>query len=332
MSGSTLRILVTGGTGFVGGAIARAAVAQGHKVWVAGRRPARIPGTVDLHWDFSERYPELSEPRRVPPDLPRAIDAVVHAAACVSDSAPAAMARAVNVGGTLAARAAYPEATFVHISSASVYNPRHSDVFAREQDAPVSPDLYVNAYGRTKAEAERALLAAHARPDATDRRGDGALVLLRPHAVYGPGDTTLLPRLEAAVRRGSLALPGGGQVLHSVTHIDTLVKVVLAACERPPTRGTPVIANVADRNPVVLGEFAAAVLSARLGSPVRVRSIPLPLACALALPAERLGSGGRLNRYLVSQLGYERTYDLTTVHREWGIDLPEPTTAGAANW
>ncbi len=146
----------------------------------------------------------------------------MHAGAAVSDWCALDVARATNVAGTLAVRDTFPGARFVHVSSGSVYDPFRPSVRAREREAPVA--RYLDAYGTTKAEAERALAR-----DVARHPERGAVVVLRPHAVYGPGDTTLLPRVEAAVRRGRLVLPGGGRVLQSLTHVDTLLAAAVRA-------------------------------------------------------------------------------------------------------
>ena len=108
------------------------------------------------------------------------------------------------------------------IGSASVYDPRVPQVAARERDAPVPPGRYLNAYGRAKAAQEGVVLAR--RPDA---------LVLRPRAVWGPGDRTLLPRVMARARGGVLPLPGGGRRPASMTYIDSLVLAVTAALDAP---------------------------------------------------------------------------------------------------
>jgi len=325
-----VRVLVTGASGFVGGAVARALVADGHDVRTSSRRDAGVEGAVHLPWDLAGD----------PPADPPAVDAVVHAGAAVSDWCALDVARATNVAGTRAVREAFPAARFVHVSSGSVYDPFRPSVCAREDEAPVG--RYLDAYGTTKAEAERYL--AH---DVAHHPGRGDVVVLRPHAVYGPGDTTLLPRVEAAVRRGRLVLPGGGRVLQSLTHVEVLVAAVRAAValDAPTLRAAAgaggaagagpdaaglLVANVADAEPVVLRDALVGALRRR-GTAVRVVGVPVRPAWALAGVVERLARAARrpepprLTRYALSHLATERTYDLTVLRDVLGV-VPAPTS------
>jgi nucleoside-diphosphate-sugar epimerase len=277
-----VRIAVTGSAGFVGGAVARALRADGHDVH----------GYTRADWDIA-----------VGPIAGEA-DAVVHCAALASDRARLADARRANVGGTRNVAASFPDARFVHLSTSSVYDQHVPTVNAREADGPAP--RHASAYARTKAEAEREVPA-------------GA-VILRPHAVYGPGDTTLLPRILAGVRHGRLVLPGGGRALHSLTHIDNLVAAVRLALT-----GAPGVYNVSDAAPVVLRD-AVVKLLARRGVDAGIRSVPYPLALALApaLP--------NLTRYAVGQLGIERTLDISAARDALGY-APTPTDfTGAERW
>lgn len=305
------RLLVTGASGFVGGAVARAAVAAGWEVVTTSRRPAAVPGATHVPWD-------LDLP--APPGLGE-VDAVVHAGAYVGETGPAHRVRRTTVDGTRRLLDATP-ARVVHVSTASVYDPFRPSVRAHESEAPVS--RYLGAYAAAKAEAERLVLGS-GRP----------AVVLRPHAVYGPGDTTLLPRVLGAVRGGRLVLPGGGRELHHLTAVGTLVDACLRAAEVPLTH--PVVVNVADAEPVVLREALVEVL-ARRGTEVEVRAVPVRAAWRAAAVAEGVSAltGHRwvppLTRYAVSHLGLERTYDLAALREVLGLD-PAPTDLrGAAAW
>ena len=256
---------------------------------------------------------------------------MVHCGAAVADGGSHARAWVVNVEGTRAVRETFPEARFVHVSSGSVYDPRTPSVTATEAEAPAHG--YVNAYGSTKAAAERYLTADAAREDR------GCVIVLRPHAVYGPGDTTLLPRLESAAVGGWLPIPGGGKVRQHLTHIDTLARTVraaLAADVGPEVAaGRPLVANVADARPVDLDETLELLMFARF-RPVQVVGIPIRLARALAWAGEHVsrwtGREPRLSRYTISHLAMERTYDLTVLRERLGVD-PAPTSLhGAMSW
>lgn len=291
-----MRLAITGATGFVGGAVRRAAEDRGWQVHAYGSRD----------WDIAAG-PLLDAPE---------VDAVVHSAAAVTDWGDADRIRRVNVDGTRNVLKSFPHARFVHMSSASVYDPFVPNVNAAESEAPVT--RYLTPYGETKAAAERLL-----GPDA---------VILRPHAVYGPGDPTLLPRVLSAISGTTLFIVGDGQARQSLTHIDNLVRATLLACT-----GEPGTYNVADAEPVVLQDALHDLLTER-GLKVGIRHLPLGLAWPVAATAETLWRlvkakhPPRLTRYAISHLAHERTLDITAARTKLGY-TPTPTSfAGAANW
>lgn len=302
-----MRIAVTGASGFIGGAVATALADEHHEVTGFGRTPN---GWTHPHaryrvWDIAEG------PLRGDRDF----GVVVHCAALADDWAPLAEAMRVNRTGTRNVVASFPGARIVHISTSSVYDAFTPTVMAREDAAPVT--RFLSSYSESKTFAEFEVMGSDA-------------VILRPHAVYGPGDTTLLPRVLQAVRHRRLVLPEGARVPHSLTHVDHLVDAVRLAM-----RGPTGVYNIADAEPVsladVLGEFLA-----RRGVRAGLVSLPYPAALRAAALAERTArirrTRPRVTRYAVSQLGLERTLDLTAARERLGY-RPGPTTlAGAEHW
>ncbi|WP_283138352.1 NAD-dependent epimerase/dehydratase family protein [Rhizohabitans arisaemae] len=304
-----MEIAVTGASGFVGGAVCRAAVARGWTVRAYGRRPAvpaaHLGGAEYRAWDLAGAYPG------VPPE----VDAVVHCAGGVADWGPPREIWAGNLDGTRTARQTFPRARFVHVSTASVYDPFRPTVMAREVEAPVT--RYLNAYGASKASAENLV------------RGDA--VILRPHAIYGPGDTTLLPRLRRSIRGRRMYAVGDGSQPISLTHIDNLVDACLLAAEY---EGIGVF-NVTDAEPVLLDDALRGVL-AELGSPARPYYLPARPALLLATLAEdvfrlaRRADGPQLTRYAVSHLAVERTLDISAGRKMLGLEPKATSFAGIA--
>ncbi|MFG2843347.1 NAD-dependent epimerase/dehydratase family protein [Kitasatospora sp. NPDC048296] len=309
-------VVVTGASGFVGSALCRTARAAGHQVLALGRRrtvPADlIGGAPYLSWDLADPAvrPALPAPFTRP-------DAVIHCAGLATDWArPEAFHRG-NVLTTRGALAAFPEAArFVHLSTASVYDPRRPTVMAREDEADAV--RHTDAYGRSKALAEE--WVRRVRPEA---------VILRPHAVYGPGDTTLLPRVLQAVRQTPfgprLFAIGDGRQRLSLTSVANLVDACLLAAEGRSS-GT---FNVTDREPVVLDDVLRQVLTAH-NLPAAPVYLPLALALPLARTAElltrtaRSARRPRLTVYAVRHLAHERTLDLTAARTH--LDYrPAPT-------
>ena len=262
-----MRIAVTGASGFCGSEVARAAAARGDEVLCVGRSP----GPVGRHvrWDATAGRPDLA-----------GADLVVHCAAAVGDPAPGSAAEAlqyaVNVEGTARLLAAADGRPVVWVSSASVYDPRPDRSLVRE-DHPTAAG-HLNAYGRSKAAGERLALAAGA-------------VVLRPRAVYGPGDPHLVPRLLERVRHGLLLLPGPDVPL-SLTAVRNLADACLAAADWPPGAY-----NIADARPYRRDAAVRHVLRA-YGRSVRIGHLPVRLAEFAA----RTGRLPGLSPYAVDQL------------------------------
>lgn len=310
-----MRLAVTGAPGFVGGAVCRAAAARGWSVHAFGLRPAVSPshvgGAAYRSWDIA------ADPLADPPQ----VDAVVHCAGSVTDWGPASVQWAVNVTGTGNVLTSFPPpARCVHVSSASVYDPYRPTIRATEDLAPVT--RYLNSYAASKAAAERLVRA---------QRRDA--VILRPHAVYGPGDPTLLPRFLSSIRGGRLYAVGDGRQLLHLTGLANVVQACLLAAE-PGGAG---VYNIADSEPVSLDDALSALLAERRLK-VRVTYLPRRLVWPLAgimegaSRAARRRRPPRLTRYVVSHLAYERTLDLTAARTQLGY-RPAPTSfAGALAW
>ena len=104
-------------------------------------------------------------------------------------------------------------------------------------------------------------------------------MILRPHAVYGPGDRTLLPRVVAAVRGRTLTLPEGAKVDHTLTHVDNLVDAVIQSLTSSAPAG---VYNIGDATDVPLDAVITEFLHRRGMSDVRLRSVPYRVAFAAA--------------------------------------------------
>lgn len=280
-----MKVAVTGASGFVGGAILRGLQARGHEVIGISRHGP------DVFWDIAGGA-LFGAP---------AADAVVHCAALVRDGRLQAAHTAVNIEGTRNVLSSFPNARIVHMSSGSVYDPWVPKDFVRE-DAP-TPQRWLNGYGETKRAAEE--LVSLLRPDAA---------VLRPHAVYGPGDTTLLPRLLRARLFGRQLAVGDGHNRVTVTAIANLVDAVGAALRRPEASGP---FNLGDADTPTVGEVLQHLLH-NLGLPAAITWIPRAVAWRAAIISERL-AGLReplLSRYAVNQMSLNFTLSLDRARHE----------------
>jgi nucleoside-diphosphate-sugar epimerase len=245
-----VRLAVTGGTGFVGGRLLTLAASDGCSVTALTRRPQAEQTRVT--WVAG-----ALDDRDAIHRLVEHADAIIHVAGVVNAPDEAGFT-AGNVTGTLQLLAAAMAAgvqRYVHVSSLA----------ARE------PDL--SLYGRSKAQGERPVQESGL---------DWAIV--RPPAVYGPGDREMLELFKAACT-GVVPLPPAGRL--SAIHVDDLGRLLLAlARSEAPSR---VIYEVDDRHTGGYShrEFAQAIGCAVERSPL-----------LLSLPAPLLRLGGRIDRLL----------------------------------
>lgn len=212
------RILVTGASGTLGGAVARRLRDRGDEVSAFQRRPAGIDGVRDIQGSLTE-----------PDDVRRAVaeaDAVIHLAAKVGFAGAEEEFRRVNVGGTSTLVEAMQErggGRLVNISSPSVAHLGTSIVGL--PTTPASPEHARGAYARTKAAAE--LLAMGA-----DGLHGMQVVTIRPHVVWGPGDAQLTGRIIDRAGAGRLPLLDEGMALIDTTFVDNAAEAIIAALDR----------------------------------------------------------------------------------------------------
>ena len=206
-----MRIFITGASGFIGGAIARA-FASGHEVLAMSRsqksdQQIRALGAEPVRCDLATLEPG---------DIPDC-DAVIHCAAYVEPWGTREITWKINVEGTErtlnAARSAGAR-RFLHMGTEAVLW-CGQDLVDVSEDYPY-PERTPYLYSETKAEAERLVLAAN-------DNGGMPTVVLRPRFVWGPGDQTLAPEIEAMVEKGAFMWIDGGRARTSTTHIDNLV-------------------------------------------------------------------------------------------------------------
>lgn len=301
-----MRVLITGGTGFIGRHIAKHLLAAGHAVALHGR-DFREAGAL-LALGAEPVACDLRDAGAVDAAC-RGRDAVIHAAALSAPWGPTADFEAVNVGGTaavLAGCARHGVGRLVYISSPAVVF-TGGDHHGTTEAAPY-PRRFTSDYAATKAAAEELVRAATV-----------PAVILRPKAVFGPGDRSLLPRVIDAARADRLPQVGAGDNLVDVTYVANVAHAAALALIRPAAVGRTY--HITNDEHVRLWPLLRHVLR-QLGVDDRLRVVPLPLllgvAAAMEAQAALTGREPLLTRYSVAILGRTQTYDIGAARRDLG--------------
>jgi nucleoside-diphosphate-sugar epimerase len=287
----------------LGRGVAQALADRGDQVTILQRHPAGL-GLPELLTDISDADSVRAAATKQ--------DAVIHLAAKVNVIGPEAEYERVNVQGTRAVVNACVAAgirRLVHVSSPSVAH-SGSPLVGRGAD-PADPVGARGPYARSKAAAELIALGAD--------RGQLAVVAIRPHSVWGPGDTQLVARVVDRARGGRLPIIGSGAALIDSTYVVNAVEALLAALDRcVEARGQALVVTNGEPRPVA--ELLAAVCRAA-GAPEPKRHVPVPLARAGGTLVESLwtltqglrpahnGDDPPLTRFLVEQLSTAHWFD-----------------------
>ncbi len=319
-----VKVLVTGGGGFLGAAIVRALLAEGHDVasFSRGRYDAlEALGVRQIQGD-------LVDPDSVASAL-AGVEAVVHCAAKPPPWGPRADYEAINVGGTQNVLDGCRKAGvrfLVYTSTPSVVA-TDRPIEGGDEGLPYGTHFFGADYPRTKAEAERRVLAA-----------DGDLlrtVALRPHMIWGPDDPHFLPRFVERRRAGQLARIGAGDPLVDTVYVDNAADAHVLALQRlvdgAEVHGRAYFVTNDER--VGLWSMVDRLLAAA-GEPPVDRAVPLAVARPAAWLIEGvwrlLGLRGepRLTRFLVHQVSCAHWFDVGAARRDLGYAPAVSTEEG----
>lgn len=244
-----MRCLVTGATGFIGGAVLRNLQAAGHEV-VAYVRESSDSRSLQ---DVERVVGDLGDPNRLAVAATDC-DVMVHAAGIADPAADPDALGWANIAGTENAINAAKKAAcrrLIHISCADVTIYEGPRSFWNEDNAPPSP---YGELARTKLHAEELVRVS-------GRRGFRTSVL-RPALVWGPRDTTHLPGWRDEANDGGIRIVGGGKKLLATTYVGNLAHAVLCAAQTKITTGN--VYYVVDTELSVSRDFFTE-LSAALG-------------------------------------------------------------------
>ena len=206
-------------------------------------------------------------------------------------------------------------AKLVYTSTPSIAFGGHDVRNANEQE-PL-PKKQLAPYTATKAEAERLVIQANGSALAT--------VALRPHLIWGPGDTQLFPRIAERRRANRLMLVGSGDNLIDCTFVDNAARAHLDAAKRlkpgSPVAGRAYFISQGDPRPVRY--MLDALLDTASLPPVK-RSIPLPVAYVSAWLLEigykmfHVASEPPVTRLSVLEMGRDHYFDISAARRDLG--------------
>ncbi|HEX5393177.1 MAG TPA: NAD(P)-dependent oxidoreductase [Rhodocyclaceae bacterium] len=309
-----MKLIITGGTGFLGRHLVWRASAEGADVVFTGRSATaaaevirHAPGPV--HWQALEHGDK--DAMNTLTKASRDADAIVHCAALSSPWGRYEDFHRANIASTsevLAACHANDVRRLVHISTPSLYF-GFSDRTAIREDAELPKPA--NDYVRTKLAAEELVRKA----------GLPEVAILRPRALFGPWDKTLVPRILRIMTKGQMPIMRGGNIRLDLTYIDNAVEATWLALMRPLPLAINTY-NVSNGEPRQLIDLLT-VMACEFGLPLRTRKVPWPLMELVAHCLEvaaRLSSGREppLTRYSTGVLAFSQTLDISALRDELG--------------
>lgn len=307
------RVLVTGGGGFLGQAIVRRCLDRGYAVRVLGR--TTVPSSIAERVEFQAA--DIAEAHPVDAAV-RGCEFVFHVAAKAGVWGPADDYNRANLIGTtnvVESCERHGVHALVHTSTPSVVF--NGQPFRGDDESLPYGSNWLCDYARTKALAEKRALAA---------ASSGLKVCaLRPHLIWGPGDTHLFPRVLVRARTGRLRIVGDGRNQVDVTHVDTAADAHLNALDALLAgRANGKAYFLSQGEPVRLWDFINRLLVGA-GLPPVTRHISLPAAYALGATLEttwrafRLRGEPPMTRFVAVELAKDHWFDVSAARRDIGL-------------
>lgn len=307
------KILVTGGGGFVGKALAKMATDQGIETIVAGRH--RYPevekyGIQCIQGDIrDEQFADY---------VCKDVDTIFHVAAIAGIWGPWKEYYSINVKGTeniLKSCRKNGIPNLVYTSTPSVVFNKTS-IENGDESLPY-PERFLCNYAKSKVIAEKMVLAANSDNLAT--------CALRPHLIWGPGDPHLVPRLLEKGRTGQLKIVGGGNNLVDISFIDNVAHAhILAGKNLSGTRscaGKPYF--ISQGEPVNLWNWINTLFE-RVGIPAIKQTVPFSLAYFMGAIMEMTYTvlmkkeEPRMTRFLAEQLAKSHYFSISNIKKDLG--------------
>jgi nucleoside-diphosphate-sugar epimerase len=308
-----MKVLVTGGGGFLGQGVCKQLAAAGYTVCAFNRN--RHSALDDMN--VEQRIGDISNLDSVV-DAAKDVDAIVHSAGKVGAWGKLEDFYETNVRGTdnvLAACELHEIRKLVFTSSGTVVH-SGGDLEGIDESAPYASHFSA-PYAQTKALAEQRVLAANSK--------DLATVALRPHFVWGPGDPNFLPRILKQARSGRLRLIGKVAKKIDTTYIDNAALAHLLALQKLDI-GSPIAGKkyfIGQGDPITHEALINGWLRAD-GFPPETRRISLGLAEFLGAALEtiyqtlRIQQEPPLTRFVVEQLSTSHWFNIDAARNDLG--------------
>jgi nucleoside-diphosphate-sugar epimerase len=305
-----VKVLVTGTGSLLLGGIASELLRRGDQVVCLQRRPTAFEGHQNAH----EVLADVCDADAVALAA-KGCDAIIHGAARVGVVGSQKEFYDTNVRGTeniLLAAQQHNISRLVFVSTPSVAHTGHSLVGAPAGEAELGRSR--SYYAESKAIAERTVLNA--------RNSQLAVVAIRPHLVWGPGDAQLVGRIVERAASGRLAVVGTGNALVDSTYIDNAISAHIAALDAlhigSACDGKAYV--ISNGEPRTVNELMRSMCESA-GIPFEPRHVSLALGIRLGSVVERLwplvrSSEPPITRFIAEQLGTAHWFDQRSVQQE----------------
>ena len=317
--------LVSSATGFLGGYLLSRLREKGFRVRALARQNSDIAGLVRSGIDiFKGDVGDRQSLRRAMAGQ----QLVFHTAGKVSDWGSRQEFWQANVEGTANVITACREAgvkRLIHVSSLTVLGLPRSGARVDEQ-TPIA-DSIRDFYTISKIAGERLVREAHGKSGLET-------VVIRPGVIWGPGDSTILPRLASLLRRGQLVFIGRGANHLGLSHVENLSQGLILAALAPSAAGQ--IYHITDGEEITARTVFCA-LAVALGVPPPRFALPFPVVYFIAAFLEwaaRLKNAATppaLTRYGVRLVACDSRYDISRAQKELGYRPSLTFRQGIAN-
>ncbi len=259
-----MKVFVTGGTGFIGGAVVRQLRGRGDEVVALVRTPAKAKELEELGCALVAG--DLNDERAIRGGM-EGVDAVIHAAAVYEVGIPVSerqSMREANVGGTervLGAALEAKVAKVVYVSTVGIFGNTHGRIVDESYE---HQGEFLSEYEKTKWEAHQVALRLI---------GEGLpCVIVQPGGVYGPGDTSSIGQLLNQFLEGKMPLIPFPELGMCLTHVEDIAGGIILGLDKGVAGETYVISG-----PVTTVREAIGVVAAETGKKAPKRALPVGL-------------------------------------------------------